>query len=79
MNRAPIFPLVLGLIAAVAHGQQSARIVHSCTSWMVRDMASVFTLIPGIVSAFTHACAFAVAPQSSTRTPFSMRSVTSLL
>jgi len=28
MNRAPIFPLVLGLIATVAHGQQSARIVH---------------------------------------------------
>ena len=28
MNRAPIFPLVLGLIAAVAHGQQQARIVH---------------------------------------------------
>ena len=27
-NRAPIFPLVLGLIATVAHGQQSARIVH---------------------------------------------------
>jgi len=28
MNRAPIFPLVLGLVATVAHGQQSARIVH---------------------------------------------------
>ncbi|HLH34683.1 MAG TPA: TrbG/VirB9 family P-type conjugative transfer protein [Alloacidobacterium sp.] len=28
MNRVPIFPLVLGLIAAVAHGQQQARIVH---------------------------------------------------
>jgi len=28
MNRVPIFPLVLGLIATVAHGQQSARIVH---------------------------------------------------
>ncbi len=27
MNRAPIFPLVLGLVATVAHGQQSARIV----------------------------------------------------
>ena len=27
-NRAPIFPLVLGLVATVAHGQQSARIVH---------------------------------------------------
>jgi type IV secretion system protein VirB9 len=28
MNRAPIFPLVLGLVATVAHGQQQARIVH---------------------------------------------------
>ena len=28
MNRTPIFPLVLGLVATVAHGQQSARIVH---------------------------------------------------
>ena len=28
MNRAPILPLVLGLIATVAHGPQSARIVH---------------------------------------------------
>jgi len=28
MNRVPIFPLVLGLVATVAHGQQSARIVH---------------------------------------------------
>ncbi len=28
MNRIPIFPLVLGLVATVAHGQQSARIVH---------------------------------------------------
>jgi len=28
MNRAPIFPLVLGLVATVAHGQKSARIVH---------------------------------------------------
>ena len=28
MNRVPIFPLVLGLVAAVAHGQQQARIVH---------------------------------------------------
>ncbi len=27
-KRAPIFPLVLGLAASVAHGQQSARIVH---------------------------------------------------
>ncbi|MHB1936802.1 MAG: TrbG/VirB9 family P-type conjugative transfer protein [Acidobacteriaceae bacterium] len=28
MNRSPIIPLVLGLVATVAHGQQSARIVH---------------------------------------------------
>lgn len=28
MNRSPILPLVLGLVATVAHGQQSARIVH---------------------------------------------------
>ena len=28
MNRSLIFPLVLGLVATVAHGQQSARIVH---------------------------------------------------
>jgi type IV secretion system protein VirB9 len=28
MNRAVIFPLVLGLVAAVAHGQQQARIVR---------------------------------------------------
>lgn len=28
MNRAPIFMLLLGLVATVAHGQQSARIVH---------------------------------------------------
>ena len=28
MNRIPIFPLVLGLVATVAHGQLSARIVH---------------------------------------------------
>ena len=28
MNRLPIFPLVLGLVATVAHGQQSTRIVH---------------------------------------------------
>jgi len=28
MTRIPIFPLVLGLVATVAHGQQSARIVH---------------------------------------------------
>jgi type IV secretion system protein VirB9 len=28
MNRAVIFPLVLGLVATVAHGQQQARIVR---------------------------------------------------
>ena len=28
MNKLPILPLVLGLVATVAHGQQSARIVH---------------------------------------------------
>jgi type IV secretion system protein VirB9 len=28
MNRSPIFPLVLSLVATVAHGQQTARIVH---------------------------------------------------
>lgn len=28
MYRAPIFPLMLGLVAAVAHGQPQARIVH---------------------------------------------------
>ena len=28
MNRTPILPLLLGLVATVAHGQQSARIVH---------------------------------------------------
>ena len=28
MRRAPIVPLLLGLAATVAHGQQTARIVH---------------------------------------------------
>jgi type IV secretion system protein VirB9 len=37
MNRAPIFPLVLGLAATVAHGQQSARIVK----YHVNDIVSV--------------------------------------
>jgi len=37
MNRAPIFPLVLGLVATVAHGQQSARIVK----YHVNDIVSV--------------------------------------
>jgi len=35
MNRIPIFPLVLGLVATVAHGQQSARIVHYHSSDIV--------------------------------------------
>ena len=35
MNRAPIIPLVLGLVAAVAHGQQQARIVHYHTNDIV--------------------------------------------
>lgn len=37
MNRAPIFSLVLGLIATVAHGQQSARIVH----YHLNDIVSI--------------------------------------
>lgn len=37
MNRAPIFPLVLGLVATVAHGQQSARIVR----YHANDIVSV--------------------------------------
>jgi type IV secretion system protein VirB9 len=37
MNRAPILPLVLGLVATVAHGQQSARIVH----YHANDIVSV--------------------------------------
>jgi type IV secretion system protein VirB9 len=37
MNRAPIFPLMLGLVATVAHGQQSARIVH----YHANDIVSV--------------------------------------
>jgi type IV secretion system protein VirB9 len=39
MNRAPIFSLVLGLIATVAHGQQSARIVH----YHLNDIVSIRT------------------------------------
>jgi len=35
MNRTPILPLVLGLVATVAHGQQSARIVHYHTNDIV--------------------------------------------
>ncbi len=37
MNRSLIFPLVLGLVATVAHGQQSARIVH----YHANDIVSV--------------------------------------
>jgi type IV secretion system protein VirB9 len=37
MNRFPIFPLVLGLVATVAHGQQSARIVK----YHVNDIVNV--------------------------------------
>ncbi|MGA7155300.1 MAG: TrbG/VirB9 family P-type conjugative transfer protein [Acidobacteriaceae bacterium] len=37
MNRTPIIPLLLGLAAAVAHGQQSARIVH----YHANDIVSV--------------------------------------
>src|ERR1700742_569720 len=37
MNRFPIFPLVLGLVSSVAHGQQSARIVK----YHVNDIVSV--------------------------------------
>lgn len=35
MNKLPILPLVLGLAATVAHGQQSARIVHYHTNEIV--------------------------------------------
>jgi type IV secretion system protein VirB9 len=35
MNRTPIFPLVLGLVATVAHAQQTARIVHYHTNDIV--------------------------------------------
>lgn len=37
MNRSPIFPLMLGLVATVAHGQQSARIVK----YHVNDIVGV--------------------------------------
>jgi type IV secretion system protein VirB9 len=37
MNRSPILPLVLGLVATVAHGQQQARIVH----YHANDIVSV--------------------------------------
>jgi type IV secretion system protein VirB9 len=47
MNRAPIFPLVLGLVATVAHGQQSARIVkyHANDIVAVRAKMRYTTLI----------------------------------
>lgn len=35
MNKLPILPLVLGLVATVAHAQQSARIVHYHTNDIV--------------------------------------------
>lgn len=35
MNKLPILPLVLGLVATVAHGQQSARVVHYHTNDIV--------------------------------------------
>jgi type IV secretion system protein VirB9 len=37
MHRSPIIPLVLGLVATVAHGQQQARIVH----YHANDIVSV--------------------------------------
>src|SRR5271154_5810210 len=47
MNRAPIFPLVLGRVATVAHGQQSARIVkyHANDIVSVRAKMRYTTLI----------------------------------
>jgi type IV secretion system protein VirB9 len=47
MNRAPIFPLVLGLVATVAHGQQQARIVkyHANDIVSVRAKMRYTTLI----------------------------------
>ena len=47
MNRSPIFPLVLGLVATVAHGQQSARIVkyHANDIVNVRAKMRYTTLI----------------------------------
>jgi len=40
-NRSPIFPLMLGLVAAVAHGQQSARIVKYHTNDIVSVRAKM--------------------------------------
>lgn len=47
MNCSPIFPLVLGLVATVAHGQQSARIVkyHANDIVSVRAKMRYTTLI----------------------------------
>jgi type IV secretion system protein VirB9 len=47
MNRSPILPLVLDLVATVAHGQQQARIVkyHSNDIVSVRDKMRYTTLI----------------------------------
>src|SRR6202034_2508676 len=47
MNRSPIFPLVLGLVATVAHGQQTARIVkyHANDIVNVRAKMRYTTLI----------------------------------
>jgi type IV secretion system protein VirB9 len=47
MNRSPILPLVLGLVATVAHGQQQARIVkyHSNDIVSVRAKMRYTTLI----------------------------------
>jgi type IV secretion system protein VirB9 len=47
MNRSPIFPLMLGLVATVAHGQQSARIVkyHANDIVSVRAKMRYTTLI----------------------------------
>ncbi len=41
MNRSPILPLVLGLIATVAHGQQQARIVKYHTNDIVSVRAKM--------------------------------------
>jgi type IV secretion system protein VirB9 len=47
MNRSPVFPLMLGLVATVAHGQQSARIVkyHANDIVSVRAKMRYTTLI----------------------------------
>jgi len=47
MSRSPIFPLLLGLVATVAHGQQSARVVkyHANDIVNVRAKMRYTTLI----------------------------------